>query len=88
MLFGCNFTELVRLVFLQRPIEEVILGKREIYVHYGDGMGTSTLKVPGEQLGTGRNMNTVAKMATLAAARCAALKVSRRYRPPAPGREK
>ena len=49
--------------------EEVKLGKREIYVHYGDGMRESTLKVPGEKVGTGRNMNTVAKLAALAAAR-------------------
>ncbi len=49
--------------------EQVILGKREIYVHYADGMGDSRLKVPGEKMGTGRNMNTVATLAALAAAR-------------------
>ena len=48
--------------------EEVALGKREIYVHYGDGMGNSKLKVAGAEAGTARNMNTVAKLAAMAAA--------------------
>lgn len=43
--------------------EEVALGKREIYVHYGSGMGTSKLKIPAARLGTARNMNTVATLA-------------------------
>lgn len=48
--------------------EEIKLGKREIYVHYGDGMGTSKLKIKVALAGTGRNMNTVAKLAEMAAA--------------------
>ena len=48
--------------------EQVSLGKREIYVHYGDGMADSRLKVPGAEAGTARNMNTVAKLAAMAAA--------------------
>lgn len=48
--------------------EEVRLGVREIYVHYGDGMGTSKLKIPAAKAGTARNMNTVAKLAVLAGA--------------------
>jgi uncharacterized protein (DUF1697 family) len=46
--------------------EEVRLGTREIYVHYGDGMGRSKLKIPDAGSGTARNMNTVAKLAALA----------------------
>ena len=47
--------------------EEVRLGVREIYVHYGEGMGTSKLKIPAGKAGTARNMNTVAKLAEMAA---------------------
>ena len=43
--------------------EEVALGTREIYVHYGDGMGRSKLKIPAAARGTARNINTVAKLA-------------------------
>jgi len=43
--------------------EEVALGTREIYVHYGEGMGHSKLKIPAAQRGTARNMNTIAKLA-------------------------
>jgi uncharacterized protein (DUF1697 family) len=43
--------------------EEVALGAREIYVHYGAGMGRSKLKIPAAKRGTARNMNTVAKLA-------------------------
>ena len=50
-----------------RKDERIALGKREIYVHYGEGMGTSKLKIPAAELGTARNMNTVAKLAEMAA---------------------
>jgi len=43
--------------------EEVALGAREIYVHYGEGMGRSKLKIPAAKNGTARNMNTIAKLA-------------------------
>ena len=43
--------------------QEVALGTREIYVHYGAGMGRSKLKIPAAKKGTARNMNTVAKLA-------------------------
>jgi uncharacterized protein (DUF1697 family) len=43
------------------------LGKREIYIHYGDGMGQSKLVVPAANAGTARNMNTVATLAKMAA---------------------
>jgi uncharacterized protein (DUF1697 family) len=47
--------------------EEIRLGKREIYVHYGNGMAGSKLKIPAAKAGTARNMNTIAKLAELAA---------------------
>lgn len=48
--------------------EKMALGQREIYVHYGDGMADSRLKIPAAKAGTARNMNTVAKLAAMAAA--------------------
>jgi uncharacterized protein (DUF1697 family) len=50
-----------------RKGEEIKLGRREIYVHYGEGMGTSKLVVPAAKTGTARNMNTVATLAKMAA---------------------
>jgi uncharacterized protein (DUF1697 family) len=47
--------------------EEMRLGVREIYVHYGTGMGTSKLKIPAAKTGTARNINTIAKLAEMAA---------------------
>jgi uncharacterized protein (DUF1697 family) len=47
--------------------EEIRLGKREVYVAYPSGMGRSKLRIPAAAIGTGRNMNTVAKLAELAA---------------------
>jgi uncharacterized protein (DUF1697 family) len=49
-----------------RADEEIRLGKREIYVHYGDGMGRSRLKIPAARAGTARNLNTVARLADMA----------------------
>ena len=46
--------------------EEVRLGKREIYVHYRDGIGKSKLRIPAAGDGTARNMNTIAKLTALA----------------------
>ncbi|TBR40520.1 MULTISPECIES: DUF1697 domain-containing protein [Dyella] len=48
--------------------ERMHLGAREIYVHYGDGMADSKLKIPAAKTGTARNINTVTKLAALAAA--------------------
>ena len=48
--------------------EQMALGTREIYVFYGDGMADSKLKIPAAKNGTARNMNTVAKLAAMAAA--------------------
>ncbi len=45
--------------------EEMELGQREIYVSYGPNMGRSKLKIPAAKSGTARNMNTVAKLASM-----------------------
>lgn len=50
-----------------RVDEEMALGRREIYVVYGANMARSKLKIPAAKNGTARNMNTVAKLAALAA---------------------
>jgi len=52
-----------------RGDEDLVLGKREIYVRYGHGMGKSKLRIPAAETGTARNMNTVARLAALAAER-------------------
>jgi len=48
--------------------EQLCLGQRVIFIAYGEGMGTSRLRVPAAMAGTARNMNTVAKLAEMAAA--------------------
>ncbi len=47
--------------------EQLELGAREVYVNYADGIGESKLKIPAAKAGTARNMNTVAKLAAMAA---------------------
>ena len=48
--------------------DEVIrLGRREIYIHYGQGMASSKLVIAAAKSGTARNMNTVATLARMAA---------------------
>lgn len=47
--------------------EGLRLGAREVYVHYGAGMAASKLRIPAADGGTARNMNTVAKLASMAA---------------------
>jgi uncharacterized protein (DUF1697 family) len=49
-----------------RKDEEVRLGRREIYIHYGEGMAKSKLVIPAAKAGTARNMNTVAVLARMA----------------------
>jgi uncharacterized protein (DUF1697 family) len=46
--------------------ERMALGKCEIYVAYPDGMGQSKLRIPAAEKGTGRNMNSVSKLAEMA----------------------
>jgi uncharacterized protein (DUF1697 family) len=48
-----------------RVDEEIRLGRHEIYVHYPSGMGQSKLRIPAANLGTARNMNTVAKLVAM-----------------------
>jgi uncharacterized protein (DUF1697 family) len=46
--------------------EEIRLGRREIYIHYGQGMAKSKLVIAAAKTGTARNMNTVATLARMA----------------------
>lgn len=48
--------------------ERLALGSREIYVDYGNGMADSRLKIAAASRATGRNMNTVGKLAALCGA--------------------
>jgi len=48
--------------------EEAKLAGREIYLHYPNGSGRSKLKLPALKTGTSRNLNTVRKLAEMAAA--------------------
>jgi uncharacterized protein (DUF1697 family) len=50
-----------------RKDEQMALGLREIYVLYDEGMGTSKLRIPAAKAGTARNLNTVARLAAMAA---------------------
>ncbi len=45
--------------------ERLAVGGRELHVDYGDGIRDTKLKIPGKQDRTGRNMNTVRKLAEL-----------------------
>ena len=48
--------------------ETIVPGKWEVYIHYPDGMGRSKLKWPlSLRGGTMRNINTLSKLAGLAA---------------------
>ncbi|MCV9963401.1 DUF1697 domain-containing protein [Pararhizobium sp. BT-229] len=47
--------------------EEVHIAGHEIYVHYPNGSGRSKLKLPALKQATSRNLNTVHKLAELAA---------------------
>ncbi len=48
--------------------ERICLGERELFVLYPQGMAVSRLRIPSGTHGTARNMNTVAKLAEMAAA--------------------
>jgi len=46
--------------------ERLAIRGRELFIHYPDGMGASKLKVPAlKKAGTGRNLNTVVKLAAM-----------------------
>lgn len=49
--------------------EEIVLGAREIYVHYGAGMADSKLKMRAASEGTARNINTIAKLVEMSSGR-------------------
>ena len=51
-----------------RKDEQLALGRRELYVHYGDGMADSRLVIPAAKSGTARNINTVTKLLAIARA--------------------
>lgn len=55
-----------------RENEELRLGTREIYVRYPSGQGRSRLLIPAARDGTARNMNTIARMAAMAAGEASA----------------
>lgn len=50
-----------------RTDERIEPGLREIYIHYPSGMGRSRLRLPAMDQGTARNLNTVARLAAMAA---------------------
>jgi uncharacterized protein (DUF1697 family) len=52
-----------------RKDELILLGTREIYVHYGDGMADSKLKIRAAGEGTARNINTIAKLVEMSSGR-------------------
>jgi uncharacterized protein (DUF1697 family) len=61
-------TENILAEFVIPGREKVVPGKREVYVHYPDGMGRSKLKWPHSlRGGTMRNINTLRKLVSLAA---------------------
>ncbi|WP_425097893.1 DUF1697 domain-containing protein [Tropicibacter sp. S64] len=45
--------------------EAIVAAGREVYIHYPDGMGRSKLRFKAMDVGTMRNLNTVAKLADL-----------------------
>lgn len=46
--------------------EQMSIRGRELFIHFPDGMGTSKLKVPFADIGTGRNLNTVRALIAMA----------------------
>lgn len=46
--------------------EQIVGGVRELFVYYPDGMARTRLRIPAENTGTARNMNTVAKLSGMA----------------------
>lgn len=51
-----------------RKDEEIVLGAREVYLHFPSGMGRSKLRLPIMDHGTMRNLNTVRKLCDLSGA--------------------
>lgn len=49
--------------------EQIVFAEREVYVHYGDGMGQSKLRVPAAEAGTARNLNSLRALLAMAEGR-------------------
>lgn len=64
---GAASSDLLNGVTGQADDEHIQTGCREIYVWYGRGQGNSKLRIPAAKAGTARNMNTIAKLAEMAA---------------------
>jgi len=47
--------------------EQVRTGPRALFIHYPDGMANTRLRLPAARSGTARNMNTITKLAEMAA---------------------
>ncbi len=58
--------EMLEEVIGRAPDETLVLGTREIYVHYASGMAATKLRIPAAAEGTARNMNTVSRLAAIA----------------------
>ena len=59
-------SETITAQFVINGREKVMPGKREVYIHYPDGMGRSKLKIPSSlRGGTIRNINTLAGLVSL-----------------------
>jgi uncharacterized protein (DUF1697 family) len=48
--------------------EELSVAGKDVFIHYPNGQGRSKLKLPFAKEGTGRNMNTVTKLAAMSRA--------------------
>ena len=46
--------------------ERIVFAVREVYVHYGDGIAQSKLRVPAAEAGTARNLNTLRALLAMA----------------------
>lgn len=46
--------------------EEIVLGTREVYIHFPSGMGRTKLRLPVMSEGTVRNVNTIGKLVKMA----------------------
>jgi uncharacterized protein (DUF1697 family) len=79
--FGAAPSNRVIVFFLDAPLtssavaaietpggEEIHPHGRELFIHYPLGQGQSQLKLPVQRTGTGRNLNTVRKLAEMLAA--------------------
>ena len=64
---GKTSLDMLECVTGRAPDETLVLGKREIYVRYRSGMAATKLRIAAAADGTARNMNTVSRLAGMAA---------------------